>query len=299
MTTALPGADRSKITIADFDGGSVIDTLGEQAIAFIVALHRRFEARRRELLDVRQQRHHSIRTGAALGFAPETAQIRAQDWTVAAAPRDLLDRRCEITGPPDAKMLINALNSGARVYMSDFEDASSPTWDNLVQGQINLTNAICRRLDHVDADGKRYALNDDGAVLVVRPRGWHLVERHLLVDGEPVSASLFDAGLYIFRNARELIARGSGPYFYLPKLEGGTEAALWNDVFLFIQDEMDLPRGTIRATVLVETLPMAFEMEETLEGARPARERTQRRPLGLHVQRHQDVPGPPDRDAAA
>jgi malate synthase len=264
MTTALSGADRGKISIADVDAGSPIDTLSENAVAFIAALHRRFEARRRELLDVRRQRYQSIRAGASLNFAPETAQIRAQAWTVAPTPRDLLDRRCEITGPPQAKMLINALNSGARVYMADFEDASSPTWDNIVQGQLNLTDAICRRIEYVDPDGKRYAVRGAGAVLVVRPRGWHLVERHLLVDGEPVSASLFDAGLYVFRNARELIERGSGPYLYLPKLEGANEAALWNDVFLFMQDALDLPYGTIRATVLIETLPAAFEMDEIL-----------------------------------
>jgi malate synthase len=267
MTAALSGADHGQhgmITIADFDRGSAIDTLGEDAIAFLARLHRRFEARRRELLEVRRQRHQSIRAGAALEFAPETAQIRAQAWTVAPAPPDLQDRRCEITGPPDAKMLLNALGSGARVYMADLEDASSPTWDNLVQGQVNLTDAICRRLEHVDPSGKRYALQERGAVLVVRPRGWHLVERHLLVDGEPVSGSLFDAGLYVYRNVRTLLEHGSGPYLYLPKLEGANEAALWNDVFVFMQEELGLPVGTIRATVLIETLPAAFEMDEIL-----------------------------------
>ncbi|MCS7052005.1 MAG: malate synthase A, partial [Thermomicrobium sp.] len=197
-------------------------------------------------------------------FLPETKQIRESDWRVAPTPADLQDRRVEITGPVDRKMMINALNSGARVFMADFEDALSPTWSNVVQGQINLRDAVRRTIAYESPDGRVYRLVERPATLVVRPRGWHLVERHVLVDGEPISASLFDFGLYFFHNAHELLARGSGPYFYLPKLESHLEARLWNDVFLFAQERLGIPRGTIRATVLIETILAAFEMDEIL-----------------------------------
>ena len=262
MTTAPAEAGQGRISIADIDGGTV-EALGEDALAFVAALHRRFEHRRRDLLDRRAKRQQALRYGEKLGFSPDTAQIRAQDWRVAPAPADLQDRRCEITGPPEAKMLINALNSGAKVFMADLEDATSPTWSNIVQGQLNLTEAIEGRL-RVAGAGKTYELGERLAVLVVRPRGWHLVDKHVLVDGVPVSGSLLDAGLYVFRNARRLLERGSGPYLYLPKLEGAAEARLWNDVFVAMQEALGLPLGTIRATVLIETLPAAFEMDEIL-----------------------------------
>ncbi|GIW60594.1 MAG: malate synthase [Patescibacteria group bacterium] len=199
-------------------------------------------------------------------FPPETAHIRADDtWRVAPTPADLQDRRVEITGPVERKMMINALNSGAKVFMADFEDANSPTWDNCIQGQINLRDAVRRTIEFTNPEnGKRYTLNENIATLLVRPRGWHLTEKHFLVDGEPISASLFDFGLYMFHNAQELIERGSGPYFYLPKLESYLEARLWNDVFNMAQDELGIPRGTIRATVLIETILAAHEMDEIL-----------------------------------
>lgn len=234
------------------------------ALAFVASLHRQFNARRLELLAEREARQAAIDTGADLGFLDETASVREGDWSVAAAPDDLLDRRVEITGPCDRKMVINALNSGAKVFMADLEDASSPTWHNVVDGQQNLYDAVRRTIAFQNPDGREYHLNPETATLLVRPRGWHLNERHMAVDGEPVSGSLFDFGFYMFHNARELIDRGSGPYFYLPKLQSHREARLWNDVFNAAQDALGIPRGTIRATVLVETLPAAFEMEEIL-----------------------------------
>ncbi|MGF1506897.1 MAG: malate synthase A [Anaerolineae bacterium] len=239
--------------------------LTPEAAAFIAKLHRTFNPRRKELLARRSERQQAIDSGQMPDFLPETAEIRGGEWQVAATPDDLQDRRVEITGPVDRKMMINALNSGAKVFMADFEDALSPTWDNVTQGQVNLFDAVRRTIEfHDEAKDKSYELNDAIATLMVRPRGWHLVEKHVLVDGEPISASLFDFGLYFFHNARALMERGSGPYFYLAKLESHLEARLWNDVFVMAQDELGIPQGTIRATVLVETILAAFEMEEIL-----------------------------------
>ncbi len=238
--------------------------LSAEAIAFVADLHRRFNPRRLELLKAREQRQAAIDAGAELGLLPETESIRESDWQVAPAPDDLQDRRVEITGPCDRKMVINALNSGAKVFMADLEDASSPTWHNVVDGQLNLYDAVRRTISFQNPDGREYALNPETATLLVRPRGWHLDERHITVDGDPVSGSLVDFGLYFFHNAKELLARGSGPYFYLPKLQSHHEARLWNDVFNHAQDALGIPRGTVRATVLIETLPAAFEMDEIL-----------------------------------
>jgi len=236
-----------------------------EALELVARLERAFRGRRRELLERRQEVQLKLDAGHRPDFLAETADVRSSDWTVAPIPEDLLDRRVEITGPVDRKMIINALNSGANVFMADFEDASSPTWANMVDGQVNLMDAVRRTIELTDeARGKHYTLNDETATLVVRPRGWHLEEKHLLVDGEPVSASLFDFALYFFHNARELVARGTGPYFYLPKLESHLEARLWNDVFVEAQEALGLPRGTIRATVLIETILAAFEMDEIL-----------------------------------
>jgi malate synthase A len=233
--------------------------LTREAVAFVADLARTFGPRVAELLSRRAKR------AAAFDFLPETADVRAGDWTVAPLPADLLDRRVEITGPTERKMVINALNSGASVFMADFEDANSPTWENQVQGQLNLSDAIRRTIGFSDAKtGKSYALKDKVAVLFVRPRGWHLVEKHVTVDGKPLAGALFDFGLYFFRNAKELVARGTGPYFYLPKMESHLEARLWNDVFVHAQAKLGLPRGTIKATCLIETLPAAFEMDEIL-----------------------------------
>ncbi|HEX3865985.1 MAG TPA: malate synthase A [Gemmatimonadaceae bacterium] len=240
--------------------------LSRDALAFVAALHRQFDPVRRALLAERHVRRAALAShpaGAPLDFAAATRQLREAAWNVAPAPCDLTDRRVEITGPVDRKMMINALNSGARVFMADLEDSCSPTWRNIVQGQINLMDAVRRTLA-VDVDGKEYRLQETTATLVVRPRGWHLEERHVLVDGAPASASLVDFGLYFFHNAHELIARGSGPYFYLPKLESHRESRLWNDVFVAAQESLGVPRGTIRATVLIETLPAALEMDEIL-----------------------------------
>ena len=239
-------------------------SLTPEALAFVADLHRRFNPRRLELLNARDERQAAIDAGAELGFLPETQSVRDADWQVAPTPADLQDRRVEITGPCDRKMVINALNSGARVFMADLEDASSPTWHNVVDGQLNLYDAVRRTIAFQNPDGREYALETETATLLVRPRGWHLDERHITVDGEPVSGSLVDFGLYFFHNAKELIDRGSGPYFYLPKLQSHREARLWNDVFTHAQDALGIPRGTIRATVLVETLPAAFEMDEIL-----------------------------------
>ncbi|MFN8596169.1 MAG: malate synthase A, partial [Anaerolineae bacterium] len=238
--------------------------LTPEALNFVANLQRRFKARRLELLAKRAERQLRIDAGEMPEFLPDTAHIRSdRTWHVAPIPADLQRRHIEITGPTDKKMLINALNSGADVFMADFEDANAPTWDNMVQGQWNLTEAIERRLTLKTAE-KEYRLNDKVALLLVRPRGWHLNEKHVLVDGQPLSGSLFDFGLYFFRNAKRLQNKGSGPYFYLPKLESHFEARLWNDVFNFAQDELGVPRGTIKVTVLIETILAAFEMEEIL-----------------------------------
>jgi malate synthase len=237
--------------------------LTPEALSFLAGLERRFRDERLELLRRRADRHAAIDAGELPGFLPETAAIRAADWTVAPAPADLDDRRVEITGPAEPKMTINALNCGARVFMADFEDALSPTWSNVVDGQLAVREAVRGTLTFSTPE-KTYRLADRTATLVVRPRGWHLEERHLLVDGRPMSASLFDAGLYLFHDASESLARGSGPYLYLPKLEGHLEARLWNDVFVEAQAVLGVPRGSVRATVLIETILAAFEMDEIL-----------------------------------
>ncbi len=238
--------------------------LTPEAVAFVAKLARTFGARRETLLARRQERQAAFMRGERPQFLPETQAIREGDWKVAPLPKNLLDRRVEITGPVDRKMIINALNSGANVFMADFEDANSPTWDNVVRGQLNLMDAVRGTITYTAENGKHYALHEKTAVLFVRPRGWHLPERHLEVDGKPVSGSLFDFGLFFFHNAREQLSRGTGPYFYLPKMESHLEARLWNDVFLLAQQELGLPSGTIKATVLIETLPAAFEMHEIL-----------------------------------
>ena len=240
------------------------EVLTTDALAFLAKLQRTFGGRREECLRNREMRQAAFDRGEALDFLPETREIREADWVCASIPPDLLDRRVEITGPTDRKMVINALNSGAKVFMADFEDANSPTWGNMVQGQINLRDAIRRTIHFRSLEGKNYALKEQLAVLMVRPRGWHLPEKHLLIDGAPIGGGLFDFGLYFFHNAKELLARKSGPYFYLPKMESHREARLWNDVFKMAQSELGLPQGTIRATVLIETIPAAFEMDEIL-----------------------------------
>jgi malate synthase len=234
------------------------------ALAFVARLHRIFDRDRRELLTERVERQARLDDGETPDFLAATRAVREGQWTVAPVPKDLIDRRVEITGPADRKMMINALNSGARVFMADFEDSMSPTWANVVGGQRNLIDAVRGTIAFDGPDGRRYALDDEPATLMVRPRGWHLVEKHVLIDGSPVSASLFDFGLAFFHNARELLDRGSGPYFYLPKLEGRLEARLWNDVFSAAQEELGLAPGTIKATVLIETVLAAFEMDEIL-----------------------------------
>jgi malate synthase len=248
-------------------GESVPDTervLNPDAIEFLGRLACEFEQRRQEILHARRERAVRVAGGERLDFLEATAHVRDSDWQVAKAPADLNDRRVEITGPAEAKMTINALNSGAKVFMADFEDALSPTWANVVGGQVALQDAVRRTLTFSSLEGKEYRLNDRIATLVVRPRGWHLVERHLEVDGAPISASLFDFGLYLLHNGAELLRRGSGPYLYLPKMQSNVEARLWNDVFLWAQDVVGVPRGSIRATVLIETIWAAFEMDEIL-----------------------------------
>lgn len=239
--------------------------LTSEAVAFVAELVRRFGPRVPELLARRAERQARLDAGEKPDFLAETASVRAGDWTVAPLPRDLLDRRVEITGPVDRKMIINALNSGAKVFMADFEDSNSPTWDNNILGQINLGDSIRRDITFVAPEtGKQYRLNEKTAVLMVRPRGWHLPEKHWFIDDVAAPGGLVDFGLFFFHNAKELLARGSGPYFYLPKLESHVEARLWNDVFVFAQERLGVPRGTIKATVLIETLPAAFEMDEIL-----------------------------------
>jgi malate synthase len=240
------------------------EILTPDALEFVAELEQRFGPRRRELLEARARRRARLRTGEMLDFLPDTREIREADWPVAPAPPPLQQRWVEITGPTDRKMVINALNSGADGFMADFEDANAPTWHNMVDGHRNLRDAIDGTISYRDSDGRRYELGANPATLLVRPRGWHLPERHLLVDSEPVSASLFDFGLYVFHCARPLVRKGEGPYFYLPKMESHLEARLWNDVFLLSQELLGIPHGTIKATVLIETLPAAFEMDEIL-----------------------------------
>ncbi len=238
--------------------------LTSEARAFLLKLAARFEPRRQELLARRRTVQQEIDHGKFPDFLPETAGIRQSEWKVAPIPKDLIDRRVEITGPVDRKMIINALNSGANVFMADFEDSNSPTWSNNIEGQQNLQDAIRGTIRYESPEGKQYRLGSNLATLVVRPRGWHLDERHFLVEGKPISASLFDFGLFFFHNAAALLSKGTGPYFYLPKMESHLEARLWNDVFCFAQDELGIPRGSIRATVLIETILAAFEMDEIL-----------------------------------
>jgi malate synthase len=245
------------------------EILSPEAQAFLVELHRKFDARRIALLERRSVRQQEIDEGALPDFLAETQHIRESDWTVAPIPADLRDRRTEITGPTDRKMVINALNSGASMFMADFEDANSPTSSNMIEGQRNLMHANRRTISFEGPEGKQYRLSEKTAVLLVRPRGWHLTEKHFHVDGEPISGSLFDFGLYFFHNAAKLVSRGSGPYFYLPKMESHLEARLWNDVFEFSQSHLGIPQGTIRATVLIETILAAFEMHEILWELRP------------------------------
>jgi malate synthase len=237
--------------------------LTPEALALVARLHRSFNSRRRQLLAARGERARRLDAGERPDFLAETKHVREGDWTIAPVPQDLQCRRVEITGPVERKMIINALNSGADSYMTDFEDSNSPNWDNQITGQINLIDAIRRRIS-LEQGGKTYRLNDKVATLVVRPRGWHLDEKHVLVDGERVSGGVFDFGLYMFHNARELLARGSGPYFYLPKMESHLEARLWNDIFVATQQALGIPQGTVKATVLIETIVAAFEMDEIL-----------------------------------
>lgn len=263
MSEAL-AAERPAVAEASAVAGAD-EILTEEALGFLAALHRRFEARRQALLATREVRQRGFDSGALPDFLPETAAIRDGDWSIAPIPADLMDRRVEITGPTDRKMVINALNSGAQCFMADFEDATAPTWTNVIEGQVNLRDRWLGRLAFDDpTSGKSYRLGDTSAVLMVRPRGWHLDERHIAVDGAPMAGGLVDFGLYLFHNARFALDAGSGPYFYLPKLESHREAALWSDVFALAEAELGLTRGTIKATVLIETITVAFEMDEIL-----------------------------------
>ena len=259
MSTQTTGIEVVGALKAHYD-----EILTFEALKFIEGLEQKFGARRIELLQYRRMRQEEINSGKLPNFLPETKHIRNGDWTIAPLPKDLQDRRVEITGPTDRKMVINALNSGAKVFMADFEDATSPTWDNIVQGQINLRDAVNRTISYENPNGKRYVLNEETAVLLVRPRGLHLEEKHVLLDGKPISGSFFDFGMYFFHNVKNLLARKTGPYFYLPKLESHLEARLWNDVFVFAQNKLGIPQGTIKATVLLETIMAAFEMDEIL-----------------------------------
>ncbi len=259
MGTSFPGG----VEIHGQVTAEVSRILTSEAVAFIAKLHRQFESRRQELLARRAVRQKEFDAGKLPDFLPETANIRNSDWRIAPQPKDMLDRRVEITGPTDRKMVINALNSGASTFMADFEDANCPSWYNIIDGQSNLRDAV-RRTVTFEQQGKQYRLNDRVAVLIPRPRGWHLDEKHVTIDGRQVSGSIFDFALYFFHNARELLKRGTGPYFYLPKMESHLEARLWNDVFVVAQNELGVPQGTIKGTVLIETVLAAFEMDEIL-----------------------------------
>ena len=266
MITVL---DRSRIIAEPSSVAGADAILTDAALEFLMELHERFDGRRRDLLETRAQRQVRFDAGELPDFPPETREIREAEWTIGSIPNDLLDRRIEITGPTNAKMLINALNCGAKVFMADFEDATSPTWEELIQGQVNLRAYWNGRLHFADPDsGKYYEVGPEPAVLMVRPRGWHLHENHVAVNGELVSGALFDFALYLWHNARAALARGSGPYFYLPKLESRHEAALWSDVFAIAESKLRLERGTIKATVLIETITAAFEMDEILYALR-------------------------------
>jgi malate synthase len=257
--------ERSRIIAEPSAVPSAREVLTDDALEFLADLHERFDGRRLELLDHRLDRQQRFDAGELPDFREDTREIRDADWTVSPAPADLADRRVEITGPTNAKMLINALNSGAKVFMADFEDATSPVWDELVRGQVNLRDHWLRRLDYTDPEsGKHYSINEHPAVLMVRPRGLHLPEDHVTVDGEPIAGAFFDFAIYVWHNARRALAAGSGPYFYIPKLESMEEAKLWSDVFALAENKLRLERGTIKATILIETLPAAFEMDEIL-----------------------------------
>src|SRR5215467_13588576 len=261
--------------------------LTAEAVAFTAELERKFRADRRRLLTRRSELQHRLDAGWKPNLLPETRAIRDGDRQVAPIPRDLADRRVEVTGPTDRKMVFNALNSGANVFMADFEDANTPTWENLIEGQANLSDAVRRTITFDDPEtGRHYSLNDKTAILFVRPRGWHLPEKHFHVDGKPMSGALFDFALFFFHNAKALVSRGTGPYFYLPKVESHLEARLWNDVFLHAQARLGLPKGTIRATVLIETILAAFEMDEILYKMRQHSAGLNCRPLGLYLQLH-------------
>jgi malate synthase len=244
--------------------GRGLEVFTAEALEFIADLHRRFNPTRLDLLRRRVKRQARVDQGKALDFSKVTRRIRDDSWSIAPVPGDLIDRRVEITGPTDRKMIINALNSGAKTFMADFEDANTPAWRNVVEGQVNLRDAVRRTIEYASSEGKEYRLNREVATLLLRPRGWHLPERHIEVDREPASASLVDFGLFFFHNAKDLVARGTAPYFYLPKMESHLEARLWNDVFGFAEDRLGVRRGTIKATALIETFPAAFEMEEIL-----------------------------------
>ncbi|MGA7294542.1 MAG: malate synthase A [Terriglobales bacterium] len=262
--TFIENSPRNTVDPGETPNQKQTGILTAEANAFLLKLAGRFEGRRQELLARRRRVQQEIDNGKFPDFLPETAGIRRSDWKVAPIPHDLRDRRVEITGPVDRKMIINALNSGANVFMADFEDSNSPTWNNNIEGQHNLRDAVRGTIRYESPEGKQYQLGPNPATLLVRPRGWHLDEAHFLVEGKPISASLFDFGLYFFHNAAALLHKGSGPYFYLPKMESHLEARLWNDVFCFAQDELAIARGSIRATVLIETILAAFEMDEIL-----------------------------------
>jgi len=264
VTTTMIPVQEAEVQITRPSSGAQSEILTEEAVRFLAKLARNFEDSRQELLRKRRVRQQEIDAGTMPDFLSDTASIRAANWAVAPIPHDLLDRRVEITGPVDRKMIINALNSGASVFMADFEDSNSPTWQNNLDGQVNLRDAVNGTISYLSPEGKRYELAERTAILMVRPRGWHLEEKHFLVGGKPISGSLFDFGLFLFHNAKTLITKDSGPYFYLPKLENHLEARLWNEVFNFAQNELGIPRGTIRATVLIETILAAFEMDEIL-----------------------------------
>jgi len=251
--------------------------LSHEALTLVANLHRAFEARRQSLLAARAARQREFDRGLLPDFLPETKSLREADWTVSPQPADLQDRRVEITGPTDRKMVINALNCGASTFMADFEDANCPTWENMIDGQINLRDANLRTIS-LEQNGKHYRLNENTAVLIPRPRGWHLDEKHVLIDGQPVAGGIFDFALYFFHNAKTLLARGSGPYFYLPKMESHLEARLWNDIFVMAQQALGVPQGSIRATCLIETVVAAFEMDEFLWELRE-------HPAGLNIGR--------------
>ena len=278
MSVAVQYLDHSGVEIAGSCRPGYAAILTPAALAFLAELHRRFDARRRALLDERAARQARFDAGELPDFLPETRLLRESDWTVAEIPEVLRDRRVEITGPVERKTIINALNSGANVFMADFEDSTAPVWENLLDGQINVRDAIAGTISHRAPNGREYRLNANPAILMVRPRGWHLPEKHARVDGEPMSGALFDVGLYIFHNAKTLHDAGRGPYLYLPKLQSHREAALWDEVIEFAESRLQLPRGAIKATVLIETLPAVFEMHEILHALR-------RRCVGLNCGR--------------